>query len=245
MYVCASRTLGKCPFEKFSYFLSSPRLLNLVMKSAKATVSENYFSILQNMPSNHNHNQRPFVRTLTGLRRWSVANKEIPAISQVKAIHVYDFDNTLFSSPLPNPQLWNGPTIGFLQGYESFSNGGWWHDPNLLAATGEGMEIEETRAWDGWWNEDIVKLVTLSMQQKDAVTVLLTGRSEGGFAEIIKRMLASKGLEFDLICLKPEVGPNTERFSNTMEFKKTFFEDLVLTYQQADEIVVYEDRVRQ
>lgn len=92
---------------------------------------------------------------------------------QVRAIHVYDFDNTcessrsqlrlnsklmfaVFLSPLPNPQLWNGPTIGFLQSIESFANGGWWHDPALLAATGEGMAKEEPRAWDGWWNEQIV-----------------------------------------------------------------------------------------
>lgn len=62
----------------------------------------------------------------------------------------------VFSSPLPNPQLWIGGTIGFLQTYESFANGGWWHDPNLLAATGDGVEKEERRAWKGWWNEQIV-----------------------------------------------------------------------------------------
>ena len=49
----------------------------------------------------------------------------------------------MFSSPLPNPQLWNGPTIGYLQTYEGFANGGWWHDRNILAATGEGADIEE------------------------------------------------------------------------------------------------------
>lgn len=63
----------------------------------------------------------------------------------------------VFLSPLPNPQLWNGSTIGFLQAYESFANGGWWHDPNILSATGKGMEIEEPRAWNGWWNEQIVR----------------------------------------------------------------------------------------
>ncbi|KAF7591152.1 hypothetical protein BBP40_001926 [Aspergillus hancockii] len=189
--------------------------------------------------------QRSSSRTITGLRRWSVVNRDLPPVSQVKAIHVYDFDNTLFLSPLPNPQLWNGPTIGFLQSYESFANGGWWHDPNLLSATGEGIEKEEPRAWEGWWNEQVVQLVKLSMQQKDALTVLLTGRSEAGFAGLIRRMVDSKKLEFDLVCLKPEVGPNSERFSTTMEFKQAFLEDLVLTYNQADEIRVYEDRVKQ
>ncbi|KAL2865865.1 rRNA 2'-O-methyltransferase fibrillarin-like protein [Aspergillus lucknowensis] len=181
-------------------------------------------------------------RTITGLKRWSVVNRELPGPSQVRAIHVYDFDNTLFLSPLPNPQLWNGPSIGFLQAYESFANGGWWHDPRLLSATGDGLEKEERRAWKGWWNERIAQLVELSMKQKDALTVLLTGRNEAGFSEIIKRMVESRNFKFDLVCLKPEVGPNSERFSTTMEFKQTFLEDIILTYEQADEIRVYEDR---
>lgn len=90
-----------------------------------------------------------------------------------------------------------------------------------------------------------VQLVELSMQQKDALTVLLTGRSEAGFGDIIKRMVTSRKLNFDLVCLKPEAGPNNQRFSSTMNFKQTLLEDLVLTYKQADEIRIYEDRVKQ
>lgn len=83
------------------------------------------------------------------------------------------------------------------------------------------------------------------MKQKDALTVLLTGRAEGPFADIIKRIVKSRKLSFDLVCLKPEVGPNSQRFSTTMNFKQTFLEDLVITYNQADEIRVYEDRPKQ
>lgn len=151
----------------------------------------------------------------------------------------------VFRSPLPNPQLWVGSTIGFLQTYESFAGGGWWHDPNILLATGEGADVEETRAWQGWWNDKVVELVELSMKQKDALTVLLTGRGEANFGDIVKRIVASKKLEFDLICLKPEVGPNGQQFSTTISFKQSFFEDLIVTYSQADEIRVYEDRIKQ
>lgn len=59
-------------------------------------------------------------------------------------------------SPLPNPKLWTGPTVGYLQTEESFVNGGWWHDQHILEVTGQGIEKEEARAWDGWWNEQIV-----------------------------------------------------------------------------------------
>ena len=59
-------------------------------------------------------------------------------------------------SPLPNPRLWTGSTIGFLQTQDQFANGGWWHDAHILEATGDGVDKEEPRGWKGWWNEQIV-----------------------------------------------------------------------------------------
>ncbi|KAM0245430.1 hypothetical protein ACHAP5_005385 [Fusarium lateritium] len=180
--------------------------------------------------------------TLTALGRWSVLNQSLPAVDKIKSIHVYDFDNTLFKTPLPNPQLWNGPTIGTLSNQETFINGGWWHDSRILASTGEGIEVEEKRAWEGWWNEKIADLVRLSMRQKDALCVLLTGRSERGFADLIKKMVTAKGLEFDMAGLKPAVSPTNQKFQSTMHFKQLFLGTLMETYKEADEIRVYEDR---
>ncbi|RYP63656.1 hypothetical protein DL769_006911 [Monosporascus sp. CRB-8-3] len=181
-------------------------------------------------------------RTLTALKRWSILSKRLPAVDSINTIHVYDFDNTLFQTPLPNPKLWNTYTLGQLGSPEIFVNGGWWHDSRILAATGDGVEREEPRAWEGWWNEKIVELVRLSMKQRDALCVLLTGRSESGFSDLIRRIVTSKGLEFDLIGLKPAVGPNNERFRSTMEFKQVFLAAIVETYKQTTEIRVYEDR---
>jgi uncharacterized membrane protein YgcG len=184
----------------------------------------------------------PSQYTVTAMGRWSVLNKSLPAAEKIKSLHVYDFDNTLFKTPLPNPALWNGPTIGVLSNQETFVNGGWWHDNRILASTGEGLEKEEPRAWEGWWNEKIVELVHLSIKQPDALCVLLTGRSEHGFGELVKRMVASKGLEFDMVSLKPKVSPTNQRFSSTMQFKQLFLTALVETYTKANEIKVYEDR---
>ncbi|RSL67075.1 hypothetical protein CEP53_003126 [Fusarium sp. AF-6] len=180
--------------------------------------------------------------TTTALGRWSVLNHPLPAIDKIKSLHVYDFDNTLFKTPLPNSQLWNGYTIGTLSNQEKFVNGGWWHDSRILAATGEGIETEEKRAWEGWWNETIVELVRLSIKQKDALCVLLTGRSERGFAELIRKMVTAKGLEFDMMGLKPQVSPTNQRFQSTMHFKQLFLEALMETYKHAGDIRVYEDR---
>ncbi|RKF64894.1 putative tat pathway signal sequence protein [Erysiphe neolycopersici] len=192
---------------------------------------------------NYGENNKIFY-TLTSLNRWSIANKKLPAIEDIKSLHIYDFDNTLFNSPLPNHQIWNALSINFLQSQDTFLAGGWWHDQRFLEATGEGIEKEEPKAWKGWWNEKIVELVELSMRQKDALTVLLTGRSETGFSILIKKMLKSKKLDFDIICLKPLVGPNNERFASTMIFKKMFLECLMETYKKADELRIYEDRVK-
>lgn len=83
------------------------------------------------------------------------------------------------------------------------------------------------------------------MESKEALNVLLTGRSEGEFSELIKRMVKSKGLEFHMICLKPATGPANQKFRNTMEFKQVLLKDIVYTYKDADEIRIYEDRPTQ
>ncbi|KAK4146621.1 uncharacterized protein C8A04DRAFT_9588 [Dichotomopilus funicola] len=202
------------------------------------------FTAYQNGAANATGNSGIGVHTVTAMGRWSVLNKQLPPTDHIRAIHVYDFDNTLFKTPLPNPKLWNGPTIGMLSNPDAFVNGGWWHDSRILAATGEGIAKEEPRAWEGWWNEKIVELIHLSNKQKDALCVLLTGRSESGFGELIKRMAASRGLDFDLISLKPAVGPNNERFANTMVFKQAFLHALMQTYKQAKEMRIYEDRIK-
>lgn len=182
-------------------------------------------------------------------------------MDKIKALHVYDFDNTreprpcpppsasspadgprVFRTPTPNPQVWFGPTYGKLLSPHLFANGGWWHDSRVLAATGQGVEKEEPRAWEGWWNEKIVQLVELSVKQPDALCVLLTGRAEKAFADLVKKMVASRGLDFDLVCLKPQVSPTNQHFQNTMHFKQLFLNALMETYTCATEIKIYEDR---
>ncbi|KAJ6274026.1 hypothetical protein PSV08DRAFT_360313 [Bipolaris maydis] len=189
-------------------------------------------------------NGKATYHTVTALKRWSCDDKELPPVSEIKAIHVYDFDNTLFASPLPNKQLWNSATIGQLGSPDMFLNGGWWHDSNILAATGQGLEKEEARAWQGWWNEQIVELVESSMAQKDALSVLLTGRGESNFADLVKRIIRSRRLEFDMVCLKPAIGPAGQKFKSTMEFKQELLKDIVYTYKDAEKLHIYEDRVK-
>lgn len=175
--------------------------------------------------------------TPNALRAWSVIEgKKLPEREAIRAIHVYDFDNTLFTSPLPNPKIWHSQTLGNLQQPKWIMNGGWWHDHRILSATGKGLEEEEKTAWQGWWNEHIVQLVQLSMQQKDVLKVLMTGRKVAGFAPLIQRMVKSKGLEFDLIVLKPEVMPSGQEPETTVTYKCVFLQEMLDTYTEATEI---------
>ena len=85
----------------------------------------------------------------------------------------------------------------------------------------------------------------MSIKQDDALTILLTGRAERNFTDVIRRIVASKNLIFDMICLKPQAGPNNQKFTSTMKYKQAILEDLVHTYKEANEIRIYEDRPRQ
>ncbi|OAA54827.1 hypothetical protein SPI_08698 [Niveomyces insectorum RCEF 264] len=200
------------------------------------------------MTKNANGGTRPAANTAaytpTALSRWSVAKRKLPAVDTIRSLHVYDFDNTLFKTPLPNAKLWNAATMGYLASQDVLATGGWWHDARILAATGRGLAEEEPRAWAGWWNEHIVELVQLTASQPDALSVLLTGRAERAFADLIQRMAASRGLVFDLVVLKPAAGPNNERFASTMAFKQAFLATLMETYAAAGTIRLYEDRPR-
>ena len=90
-----------------------------------------------------------------------------------------------------------------------------------------------------------VELVRMSSEQQDVLSVLITGRAERNFAALIKRIIKSKNLRFDLVCLKAEVGPQNQRFSSTMQYKQAVLQDLVYTYHEAEVIKIYEDRPKQ
>ncbi|KAI1175281.1 hypothetical protein F4777DRAFT_550833 [Nemania sp. FL0916] len=212
--------------------MSIARILSSIRQRLRASMGSRFGNAAPNGPAS----------TVTALSRWSILNTQLPAADKISTIHVYDFDNTLFQTPLPNPKLWNSSTLGRLGQPDVFVNGGWWHDSRILAATGDGVEREEPRAWAGWWNEKVVELVQLSSKQKDALCILLTGRSERGFSDLIKRIITSRGLQFDMIGLQPVAGPNNERFGSTMLFKQAFLRTVMETYKHAQEIRIYEDR---
>ncbi|KAG0207796.1 DTW domain-containing protein 1 [Mortierella sp. GBA30] len=119
-------------------------------------------------------------------------------INNLHTVNVFDFDQTLFQSPLPNPALWDPSFLGILTSW-NYCGTGWWHNPGTLEL---GPETEAT-CWKGWWNEDIVNKVKESSKNPGCLTVLLTGRNGPTFGQKLIEMVNRKGLDFDLIATKP------------------------------------------
>ncbi|KAH7052856.1 hypothetical protein BKA57DRAFT_456593 [Linnemannia elongata] len=119
-------------------------------------------------------------------------------VSRFHTVNVFDFDQTLFQSPLPNPALWDPSFIGILTSW-AYCGTGWWHNPGTLEM---GPEIEAS-LWDGWWNEAIVAKVRESSEDPGCLTILLTGRNGPTFGQKLVSMVQSKALDFDLIVAKP------------------------------------------
>lgn len=105
-------------------------------------------------------------------------------------LNVFDFDGTLFNSP--------PPTFDWKK-----SIGTWYYEPISLSPKliGDGS---------GFWNNNVVSAARESLQDEKSITILLTGRIERNFNEIIKELISGTGLNFDLIKLNP--GGKTDKF---------------------------------
>lgn len=161
--------------------------------------------------------------------------------SHITKFHVYDFDNTLFKSPAPNPLLFNEATVGMLTSAEHLATGGWWREVLVLRNLGDGFVEEQKKAWEGYWNEDVVELLRMSLEDEEALTIVMTGRRQELFADILKEMLKSKGLYDELDGLMLRSGD----FSNTIEYKTHVLVDVLDAYPDIKEVVLYDDRKSQ
>ncbi|ORX85751.1 hypothetical protein K493DRAFT_291433 [Basidiobolus meristosporus CBS 931.73] len=167
---------------------------------------------------------------------------QLPTGGERSILNVFDFDNTLFRSPTPNPKLWESSLIGPLTAFQQVNNG-WWHDLRSLQL---GEEVEK-QGWKDWWIEPIVDKVRQSMSEPHNFTVLLTGRVKDIFEQQILSMVTSKGLSFDLVILKPPINYESVRLTgeethSTTSFKKSVIENIVEQNPSIKEVYMWEDR---
>ncbi|KAL0095527.1 hypothetical protein F4703DRAFT_1729270, partial [Phycomyces blakesleeanus] len=166
-------------------------------------------------------------------------------------LKIFDFDSTLFLSPLLSSNIWHKSLINAVI-KENLLGPGWWRDYRSLEL-GPFDQLEE-KAWDGYWNEDVVSEARKAIADPNSLTVMLTGRRYHPFYSIVYPILKSKGLFFDAIGLRPDpedkepdnsglmynVMPNV--FQTTMSFKSSFIVNLLANVPSLQNIIMWDDR---
>ncbi|CAI4048843.1 uncharacterized protein SKDI_13G3940 [Saccharomyces kudriavzevii IFO 1802] len=184
------------------------------------------------------------------LEKWNSCACELAVPSEVpehaiKKLHIYDFDNTLFATPGPTEQLYTRELLNLLTS-SVLPNGGWWNEPEFLR-TAIKTSSDQPRRFS--WNEEIVKLAERSYRAKDTVSIVLTGREEGKFHELIQYALQTardhwecspNEFRFNAVCLK-----KTSMSKYTSEYKKALMQDFLEYYPSLRELTIYDDRAHQ
>jgi|SaaInlV_165m_DNA_2_1040747.scaffolds.fasta_scaffold00925_4 hypothetical protein len=130
----------------------------------------------------------------------------------MRAVHIYDFDGTLFRTPQrPN---W----------YDNNLDGVWHQNPLSFA--------EPCLPKGERWVKSIVSEAKRSIASKDVYTIVLTGRKTP-FQRVVEDLLRSKGLKFDEVILKDR--------GDTESFKNRVIDRLMALFPDA-EIHIWEDR---
>ena len=111
-------------------------------------------------------------------------------VDSIAKLAIFDFDSTLFKSPLPSQELWTPSFVGTI-----ISDCQWFSDHRTLAHPYLPLSPN-----DDWWNIDIVSKAKTSLTQKDTLTVLLTGRRKQIFHDRILELCKNRDdpLEFHL-----------------------------------------------
>ncbi|KAI8643183.1 hypothetical protein BD408DRAFT_442882 [Parasitella parasitica] len=167
----------------------------------------------------------------------------------VTALDIFDFDSTLFLSPLLSPNIWHSSFVNSIT-TENLLGPGWWRDIRSLQ-----LHLDKDNPWGRYWNEDVVAQVKESMANPSHLTVLLTGRRYHPFHALIDDILASKELEFDIVGLRPDPESNKldsssglmfnhepNVFETTLHFKTSFIVNILDNFPSLTDIVMWDDR---
>lgn len=177
--------------------------------------------------------------------------REQKPIEPVQRLAIFDFDNTLFKSPCPNPRLWDQKMIGMLKSTDL----GWFQDARTLSSP----YLVYT---DKHWIRPVEDLVHTEIQRSDTLVALLTGRSHQAYRKTILSLLQTRGnLDFDIVILKEtptrqsplttqsEFGGPVPVMESptplTFDYKMGVVEDIIAAYPAIQEIAMWDDRIQQ
>jgi len=147
-------------------------------------------------------------------------------------LNIFDFDGTIFKSPVPNRKLWDSTLLGKIMSMKTQGGLGWFQDPLTLAVPYVPQNPD-----DMWFVQHVKDAVLESMVNPNSKTVLLTGRSTL-YADRIKEIVASAKLEFDDFGFQ-----SSNKETTTMEFKMDFIRKMISKYHP-NSINMYDDRIK-
>jgi hypothetical protein len=133
-----------------------------------------------------------------------------------KKLYIFDFDGTLFRSPLPKKD------------YEG-EDGAWWSDPVSLSPPAVDEEPGEEM-----WHEETVKALQEAIADPDSYVVVMTGRHES-LQDRIQEILGSNGLEPDELITNPKIG-------DTSGYKRQEMAYLLRQFPNVREVEFWEDK---
>jgi len=133
-------------------------------------------------------------------------------------LHVYDFDGTLFGSPLP-PDGWPK------------GMGTWFESPGSLLPP-----CVPEHPGSEWWNSNVVASAKQSIANPNVLAIMMTGRTNRvGLRYRIAELLDSAGLDFDAVYLK-------EGFTSTPDFKAHMLGKILRRFPDISLVKMWDDR---
>ncbi|RKP36717.1 hypothetical protein BJ085DRAFT_37085 [Dimargaris cristalligena] len=163
---------------------------------------------------------------------------------------VFDFDNTLYSSPVPNRDLWASKAIGELLGTRI----GWFHDVRTLSPPYTIPALTN-------YNPVVLQAARDALAQPHTLNIVLTGRCNVKFRAAVAETLAVvPDVQFDMVFLKctpPRLGlpglsfndqlweiPHHEQPVSTFDYKIHILNLLKQEFPTIQELHIWEDRER-
>ncbi|KAI9346411.1 hypothetical protein DFJ73DRAFT_660541 [Zopfochytrium polystomum] len=153
---------------------------------------------------------------------------------------IFDFDSTLFRSPLPNPEVWASDLHGAL-----ISDCGWFTEPRTLSAPYVPEQPDLS-----WWDADVLADVRRAMREEEhSIRVLLTGRRHDLFYRRIRSLVdladPSDPISFDMVFLK-EVSDSAgaRKFLTTLDYKLAVIANFLKCFPSLSHIEIWDDRKR-
>jgi hypothetical protein len=132
-------------------------------------------------------------------------------------LHIFDFDQTLFQSPGPPPNL------------PKKERGKFWQDPESL-----GGELVPDTPNENWYVRHVVDAFRRAKKNPRALVVVMTGRSES-FRRKVKELLEHEDLKPDELVLKQEQEP-------TQDYKTREMKRILKEHPDVKKVHFHEDR---